>query len=549
MKISRACRVKRCPERGEGKGYTEIWSDRGNQRCKRLTIQLKYLCRESRNLALSSASRKSGWEHSLTAKLFCVNYLSDFIKFKEEEVKATLKLSIAVLIGIIILWFSHLPSYAQDALTVTGITPNSGVTGTTVNITDLTGTGFVEGATVKLTKSGRPDITAASVVVASSTQITCTFHLTGAVTGQWNVVVTNPDAQSGTLTNGFTLTNPTSLDGDWMFTISGAYNDRGAAAVEFAESEISGSGFLFSLGDTFFIKQGATLTIDNSTRKIEGSFDIVTSGTSPTTLGTITISKGKFNKQYTKITLNGMFDREGSMPPTSIAFTAYRYDPADPDVEIPEGFTTKATIGGSGITDGHPISVILKPSPLGGRFGILSGAGTITYNTVPLPLQISDSIFFITDTGRIYGEFKSNLFQEVMKGSVIPTKKGPRFLFQPLLTIYASRASIKGVAEETLPVPPTLVSPENNATGVAINPTTLSWTASEEGVTYGLQVSTNSTFTTAGIKVDQTGLTGTSYDVLSGLNNNTTYYWRMNATKLGLTSDWSTVWNFTTAGQ
>jgi hypothetical protein len=26
------------PERGEGKGYTEVWSDRGNQRCKRFTI-------------------------------------------------------------------------------------------------------------------------------------------------------------------------------------------------------------------------------------------------------------------------------------------------------------------------------------------------------------------------------------------------------------------------------------------------------------------------------------------------------------------------------
>jgi hypothetical protein len=472
--------------------------------------------------------------------------LSDFIKFKEEEVKATLKLSIAVLIGIMILWFSHLPSYAQDALTVTGITPNSGVTGTTVNITDLTGTGFVEGATVKLTKSGRPDITAASVVVASSTQITCTFHLTGAVTGQWNVVVTNPDAQSGTLTNGFTLTNPTSLDGDWMFTISGAYNDRGAAAVEFAGSEITGSGFLFSLGAPFFSEGGAELTIDDSERTIEGSFNILDD--SDNILGTITITKGKFNKKYTKITLTGKLDVQGSAPPTSIAFTGHRFDPNDPDiVQVPEGFTGKATIKGSGI-NGHPISVILKPSPLGGRFGILSGAGTITYNTVPLPLQISDSIFFITDTGRIYGEFKSNLFQEVMNGSVIPTKKGPRFLFQPLLTIYASRASIKGVAEKTLPVPPTLVSPENNATGVAINPTTLSWTASEEGVTYGLQVSTNSTFTTAGIKVDQTGLTGTSYDVTGSiLSNNTKYYWRMNTTKAGLTSDWSTVWNFTTA--
>ena len=302
-----------------------------------------------------------------------------------------------------------------------------------------------------------------------------------------------------------------------MFTVSGANYERGAAVVKFAGSEISGSGFLFSLGVPFFIGQGAALTIDNSTRKIEGSFDIVdSSGTSPTTLGTITISKGTFNKKYTKITLKGMFDEKGTTPtpPTSITFTGYRFDSTDPDnVPVPEGFTEKATISGNGISGGHPISVILKPSPLGERFGTLSGAGAIAYNTVRLPLTISDSTFFITDTGEIYGEFKSNLFQEVMTGKVISTKKGPKFLFKPLLTIYASRARITGIAEETLPVPPTLVSPANNATGVAINPTTFTWTASEEGVTYGLQVSTNSTFTTAGIKVDQTGLTGTSYDV------------------------------------
>ena len=40
------------------------------------------------------------------------------------------------------------------------------------------------------------------------TQITCTFNLSGAATDTWNVVVTNTDTQFGTLTNGFTVTNP-----------------------------------------------------------------------------------------------------------------------------------------------------------------------------------------------------------------------------------------------------------------------------------------------------------------------------------------------------
>jgi len=91
------------------------------------------------------------------------------------------------------------------APTITGITPNSGLNNGVVNITDLTGTNFLNGATVKLTKSGNSDIVGTNVVVTDSTKITSTLDLNGRATGQWNVVVTNPDGQSGTLENGFTI--------------------------------------------------------------------------------------------------------------------------------------------------------------------------------------------------------------------------------------------------------------------------------------------------------------------------------------------------------
>ena len=94
------------------------------------------------------------------------------------------------------------------ALTVTGITPASGLNTGTVHITNLAGSNFQTGATVKLTRSGQPDINATNVVRVTASQITCDFNLTGATTGQWNVVVTNPDFQSGTLPNSFTVTIP-----------------------------------------------------------------------------------------------------------------------------------------------------------------------------------------------------------------------------------------------------------------------------------------------------------------------------------------------------
>ncbi|MBI3921550.1 MAG: Ig-like domain-containing protein, partial [Armatimonadetes bacterium] len=96
----------------------------------------------------------------------------------------------------------------NEAPTVTGITPNSGLNSGVVNITDLSGTGFLTGATVKLLKTGQPDIVAGNVTVVNTTKITCDLDLTGASTGQWDVVVTNADAQSGALSNGFTVNGP-----------------------------------------------------------------------------------------------------------------------------------------------------------------------------------------------------------------------------------------------------------------------------------------------------------------------------------------------------
>jgi PKD repeat protein len=94
-------------------------------------------------------------------------------------------------------------SYA--APTVINITPNSGYNDTSVSITNLAGTGFITGATVRLNITGKPDIPATGVTVVSSTQITCTFALNGVPAGARNVVVTNPDGKSGMFANGFTV--------------------------------------------------------------------------------------------------------------------------------------------------------------------------------------------------------------------------------------------------------------------------------------------------------------------------------------------------------
>jgi hypothetical protein len=81
-------------------------------------------------------------------------------------------------------------------LKVSAITPATGAPGTSV-ITNIAGDGFKQGAAVKLIMSGTADIPGTGVVVVSMNKITCTFNIpVNAVTGEYRVVVINPDAQS-----------------------------------------------------------------------------------------------------------------------------------------------------------------------------------------------------------------------------------------------------------------------------------------------------------------------------------------------------------------
>jgi|GEM_PF-699018 len=84
----------------------------------------------------------------------------------------------------------------QAAPTVSAISPATGALGGGTAVT-LTGTGFLSGATVSIGSSALSGMT-----VVSATSIT--GFTTSATSGAKDVVVTNSDAQIGTLTNGFT---------------------------------------------------------------------------------------------------------------------------------------------------------------------------------------------------------------------------------------------------------------------------------------------------------------------------------------------------------
>jgi Domain of unknown function (DUF1929)/IPT/TIG domain len=141
---------------------------------------------------------------------------------------------------------------SNPAPTVNGVSPTSGTTAGGTPVT-ITGTGFLAGATVTFGTTA-----ATGVAVASNTSITATTpaHAAGAVT----VTVTNTDAQSGPLTNGFTYTTPANP----APTVTGVTPTSGTTAGG-TPVTITGTGFLAGATVAFGTTAATSVTVVSST--------------------------------------------------------------------------------------------------------------------------------------------------------------------------------------------------------------------------------------------------------------------------------------------
>ena len=179
---------------------------------------------------------------------------------------------------------SNLITVSNPQPVVISITPASGNRGWPVSVTNLAGSGFMSGATVKLNRTGQSDIIMTGVTVNSATQITGSFNLAGAASGIWNVVVTNTDGQSGMLANGFTINSPSP-------TVTSSTPNAGVVGTTVTITGIAGTGF--QPGATVSYQQGATsITLTNvvvaSPTQITGTL-VIPSG-SPTGLYNIVVT-------------------------------------------------------------------------------------------------------------------------------------------------------------------------------------------------------------------------------------------------------------------
>ena len=93
------------------------------------------------------------------------------------------------------------------------------------------------------------------------------------------------------------------------------------------------------------------------------------------------------------------------------------------------------------------------------------------------------------------------------------------------------------------PEPPALSSPANESTTQDLQ-VRLEWNTSADADSYALQVATDPNF--ANFVINETGIADTCYEVISGLNWKSDYYWRINASNASGTSSWSGSWQFST---
>ena len=104
---------------------------------------------------------------------------------------------------------SPTPTIVLPAPTLTTITPNSQVNDQGSTPFSLDGSNFVAGAEVQIYNStSGVNLLANSLAVNSSSNITGSFYLLSFPAGVYDVIITNPDSQTATLANAFTVLDP-----------------------------------------------------------------------------------------------------------------------------------------------------------------------------------------------------------------------------------------------------------------------------------------------------------------------------------------------------
>ena len=221
---------------------------------------------------------------------------------------------------------------------LTSIAPSNGPMQGGTRIT-LTGTDFVPGA--RVTIGGVP---AFAVAVASSTSLTATTN--SGAPGAQDVVVTNPDTQSSTLDDAFTLNGAPSLTS--ISPISGA--TTGGTVVT-----LTGSGFRQGAEVLFGATAAASVTMVSDTE--------LTATTAPRAIGVVAVTVRNADGQSAELARAFRF----AEPPSVSGLNPSSGDVAGGNVVrlTGAGFTQASTVTFGGVAS--PLVTLVSPTELDAR--------------------------------------------------------------------------------------------------------------------------------------------------------------------------------------
>lgn len=214
---------------------------------------------------------------------------------------------------------------------------------------------------------------------------------------------------------------------------------------------------------------------------------------------------------------------------------AANYSPA----RTPEAITVGATTSTDGFASysnfGSVVDILAPGSSIKSAWFTSSTAtNTISGTSMATPHVAGASALYLeTYPGSTPAQVSAGLISRATSNRITAVPTGTANL---LLHI-----NFGSVTPPQPPAAPTLNTPSNGAANLALNPT-LSWFASTNASSYGVQVSTSPDFSST---ILNTSVTTTSVG-LSGLAQGTTYYWRVNATNTAGASAWSETRSFTT---
>jgi plastocyanin len=259
------------------------------------------------------------------------------------------------------------------------VTPSLGVTSGGLGIT-ISGSGFASGATVSIGGT-----VATNVAVASAASITATTPARAA--GAADIVVTNPDGQSGRLTGGFTYDAPVVPPPSIAALAPTSGPEAGGTVVT-----ITGAGFVSGATVTFGTAAASAVSINGS-----GSL----TATAPArSAGSVDVVIANPDGQTAR--MNGVFTYMGSAPPppppsAPVAPTVTGVSPAS--ASTAGGMAV--TVTGSGFAAGATVSFDGAP----GSSVVVQSATSITTTT---PAHAAGSVAVVvtnTDgqTGRLNG--------------------------------------------------------------------------------------------------------------------------------------------------